>query len=145
MHGVVRDREEEGPFVFGSFLKEINRASCETKNSLGVVIRNGSLGLRLPPIAVGIAVRVSVIEVGDIISMILKPPHGCAALAEKSSHVILVRSLNHFCNRQVLAHVDLALVHHNIVDRNTPDTRGSHSELNTRTRWRAHRRWRIGT
>ena len=55
-------------------------------------------------------------KIGHVIAVVLEPAHGCTAFAIKSCDILFVGFLEHLCDGEVLAHINLFFVHHNVMD-----------------------------
>ena len=86
-----------------------------------------------------IAVRMFMIEVGDVVPVILEPMHGRTALAKERGDIAFVRFFDHLRDRQVFPQINLLLIHHHVVNRYASDASGSFAVLNAGTRRGADR------
>ena len=134
----------KGLLVRSAFLEEADRGLGEAEDPLGVIGGNGGAFGRFPPVSVGIAVGVLVDEIGLVVAMILKPVHGRASFAEEGGHIVLPGLLQHLGDGEVLGHVDLPFVHHDIVYGNATDPGGGLTKLDAGAGGRADRRRTIG-
>ena len=144
MQGIMRYSQKERFVILGSFFEECIGSFSQAENTLWIIQWNEGFVCRFPPISMSVAIGVFVNEISLVISMILEPTEGSAALAKKTTYIPLSRFLKHFRQGKFLFKIYLPLVHHHIVNGNTTYPGGGHSKLDTCPGRGANWRWTVG-